>query len=176
MQKMAGESDTTAQQIEKYLPLLEMTDLVYHINKFRASALRVRKGRMKFYLVDLALRNAVLRLTETLLSDTTALGLYAENLVFLALKKWRGTIQMDYYRAWDGEVDFIVHVGPRAHVPIEVKYRETIQPDDLIGIRNFAAKHPGGGTPIIVSKSWEQFGSVDELFYLPLPLFLCLFD
>lgn len=177
VQAMAGETGTSAQQIEKYLPLLEMTDLVYHIEKFRKSALRVRKGKMKFYLVDLALRNAVLRLTETLLQDDAILGLYAENLVFLALKKWRGTIQMDYYREKSGEVDFIVHVGPRTYLPVEVKYRERIDPSDLGPVQRFARRYAKQTKrPIIVSKRWDQFGVRDNAFFIPLPLFLLLFD
>jgi len=176
VQAMASETGTGALQIEKYLPLLEMTDLVYRVEKFRKSPLRVRRGKMKFYLVDLALRNAVLRLTETLLQDETMLGLYAENLVFLALKKWRGTLQMDYYRERDGEVDFIVHVGAKGYLPVEVKYREQIESSDLNGVRRFTTKYAKHRTPIMVSKRWEDFGKRDGVFYLPLPLFLLLFD
>ncbi len=124
VQSISKETEVKSAQIDKYIPLLEMTDLVYKISKFRSGALRVQKGMIKFYLVDLALRNAVLRLTYTLLDDETMLGLYAENLVFLALKKWRGTIQMDYYRDRNGEVDFIVHVAPKRYLSVEVKYRK----------------------------------------------------
>jgi len=176
VQAMAHETGTVALQIEKYLPLLEMTDLVSRIEKFRKSPLRIRKGKMKFYLVDLALRNAVLRLTETLLRDDPVLGLYAENLVFLALKKWRGTLQMDYYRERDGEVDFIVHLGAKGYLPVEVKYREQIEPDDLNGVRSFSTTYAKHVTPIVVSKRWEDFGTRDGMLYLPLPLFLLLFD
>lgn len=176
IQSVAGETGTSAQQIEKYLPLLEMTDLVYHIEKFRKSPLRVRKGRMKFYLVDLALRNAVLRLTETLLQDETTLGLYAENLVFLALKKWRGAIQMDYYRDREGEVDFVVHVGPRIYLPIEVKYRETIRAEDTKPLTRFAGRYSSAARPILVTKLWEDFGWRDDVLFIPLPLFLLMFD
>lgn len=176
IQSMAAETGTTAIQIEKYVPLLEMTDLVYHLPKFRKSALRVRKGKMKFYLVDLALRNAVLRLTEPLLHDDALLGLYAENLVFLALKKWRGTIQMDYYRERDGgEVDFIVHVGPRALLPVEVKYRRTVEDRDLLSVRKFAGRFRSR-RPLVVTRRWEDFGDRDGVFLLPLPLFLLMFD
>ena len=124
--------------------------------------------------MDLALRNAVLRLTDTLLQDHTALGLYAENLVFLALHKWRGVLQVDYYRERDYEVDFIVHVGSRRYVPVEVKYRESIP--DLSGMRHFLAKYAKNTRPIIVTKRWEDFGPREGMFFLPLPLFLLLFD
>lgn len=176
IQSVAGETGTSARQIEKYLPLLEMTDLVYHLSKFRKSPLRVRKGRMKFYLVDLALRNAVLRLTDTLLQDEATLGLYAENLVFLALKKWRGAIQMDYYRDRDGEVDFVVHVGPRAYLPVEVKYRNAIQAGDVKSLKGFAGRYSARARPILVTKRWEDFGWKDDVLFIPLPMFLLMFD
>jgi predicted AAA+ superfamily ATPase len=175
-QKVASEIGVSVQQIEKYLPLLEMTDLVYHITKFRSSPLRVRRGLMKFYLVDLALRNATLRLTDSLLGDENMLGLYAENLVFLALKKWRGAIQIDYYRERQGEVDFVVHTGPNDHLPIEVKYQNDLKSSDLASIRKFSLKHRVTSQPIVVTKKWGDFGNRDTAFMLPLPLFLILFD
>lgn len=180
VQKIASETAINAQQIEKYMPLLEMTDLVYKVSKFRSGPLRVRKGLMKFYLVDLALRNAALRLTDTLLADETSLGLYAENLVFLALRKWRGAIQMDYYREKENrnthEVDFIVHVGLHRFLPVEVKYRNAIGAADLRGVQRFVERFPRSSPPIIVTKRWEDFGQRGEMFYLPLPAFLILFD
>ncbi|MBI3194541.1 MAG: ATP-binding protein [Ignavibacteriae bacterium] len=176
VQSVAKETSISSLQIEKYLPLLELTDLVYRISKFRAGPLRIRKGLMKFYLVDLALRNAVLRLNETLLRDDSTLGLYAENLVFLALKKWRGTIQMDYYRDRHEEVDFIVHVGPHKFLPVEVKYRNEIHTDDFNGLKKFGQKFGVSAQPIMVTKRWEDFGKRENAFLLPMPLFLLLFD
>ncbi len=176
VQGLASESQTTAIQIDKYLPMLEMTDLVYRLEKFRKSPLRVRRGKMKFYLVDLALRNAILRLTHSLLQDKAMLGLYAENLVFLALKKWRGSIQMDYYRENNQEVDFIVHTGSRVYVPVEVKYRAAIDARDTDSIRRFSAKYAPQGVSLLVTKSWGQMGKKHGVFMIPLPLFLLWFD
>jgi predicted AAA+ superfamily ATPase len=180
VKKISNETEINAQQIEKYMPLLEMTDLVYKVTKFRAGPLRLRKGLMKFYLADLALRNAALRLTDTLLTDDTALGLYAENLVFLALRKWRGAIQMDYYREKVNrsthEVDFIVHVGPHRYLPVEVKYRNDAGTSDLPGVRRFVEQYPRSSPPIIVTKLWEDVGQRNKMFFLPLPTFLILFD
>ncbi|MCZ2390643.1 MAG: ATP-binding protein [Acidobacteria bacterium] len=176
IQSVSQETSINASQIEKYLPFLEMTDLVYKISKFRAGALRVRQGNMKFYLVDLALRNAVLRLTDSLLSDNTTMGLYAENLVFLALKKWRGTIQMDYYRERNTEVDFIVHVAPNRYLPIEVKYKNRLQESDFKSLRRFLAKHKKCSAPLIVSKTWADYELTERYLKIPLPIFLLLFD
>lgn len=176
VQSVSRETAVKAAQIDKYLPLLEMTDLVYRISRFQGGALRVRRGNMKFYMVDLALRNAVLRLTETLLTDDSVLGLYAENLVFLALKKWSGTIQLDYFRGKGGEVDFVVHIAPNRYLPIEVKYKNTIRKEDFGGLRMFRKKFPTAYEPIIVTKRWEGFGKTNDGFCIPLPLFLLLFD
>lgn len=176
VQSVSQETAINVAQIEKYLPLLEMTDLVYRISKFRSTSLRVRRGNMKFYLVDLALRNAVLRLSDSLLSDSSMLGLYAENLVFLALKKWRGTIQMDYYRERDDEVDFIVHLAPNEYLPVEVKYQNQVSSRDFRGVEKFVKKFPRSVKPILVTKQWHDYGNVEKGFCIPLPLFLLLFD
>jgi len=175
LSRIAEDTGILPAQVEKYLPLLEMTDLVTHVEKFRKSALRVRRGSVKFYLVDLALRNAVLRLHEAEILDSATLGLYAENLVLNALKKWRGTIAIDYYREGNAEVDFVVHVGSRKYLPFEVKYRDAIEDKDLLPIRNFVKKFraPSG---VVVTKRPEDFGRRDGLFLIPLLHFLLMFD
>ncbi len=175
LSKIAAETGILPAQGEKYLPLLEMTDLVAHIEKFRRSALRVRRGSVKFYLVDLALRNAVLRLPDAGLGDAATMGFYAENLVFNALRKWQGAVAIDYYRERDEEVDFVVHVGSRKYVPFEVKYRDLITEQDLRPIRNFLRRFspvPG----IVITKRREDFGTRDGLFSIPLIRFLLMFD
>jgi len=176
VQSMAQDANIAASQIDKYLPLLEMTDLIYHVSKFRRKPLRVRKGHMKFYLVDMALRNAVLKLGESLLQDQKTLGLYAENLVFLALKKWRGTIQLDYYRERDAEVDFIIHVGPQIYVPVEVKYQNTINPDNFKGLKNFMKKNKRTPMGVVVTKDFYDWNPDEEILAIPLFFFLILFD
>lgn len=172
---IAKETGIILAQIEKYLPLLEMTDLVNHVQRFRSSPLRVRRGSVKFYLVDLGLRNAVLRLDRTLLTDVTVLGLYAENIVFNALRKWTGIVSIDYFKDREGEVDFIVHLGGRRkYVAVESKFRDEITGEDLKPIRNFCRKFSCAA--IVVTKRREDFGNRDELFFLPLLHFLLMFD
>jgi hypothetical protein len=172
---VASETKIDVQQVEKYLPLLEMTDLVAHMEKFRKSPLRVRRGSMKFYLVDLALRNAVLRLRGDITNDSDTMGLYAENLVFNALRKWRGTITIDYYRDRDGEIDFIVHTRPQRYAVVESKYRESIDDSDLRTVHNFVRRF-GTTAGLVISKRREDFGLQGDIFFLPLLHFLLLFD
>ena len=174
-QKLAGELDITRATIEKYFPMLEMTDLVHHAEKFTKSSVKVRKGNIKCYLIDLALRNAILRLQESLLSDTQMLGLYAENLVFNALRKWEGTVNVSYFKDKIYEIDFIVHMAAGVFLPVESKYKETIDDAELKTIRNFCSRFQCA-TGIVVTKKWEQFGRKENLFYIPLPHFLLMFD
>jgi predicted AAA+ superfamily ATPase len=175
IKSMASETGINVQQIEKYLPLLEMTDLLSHISKFRASPVRVRKGNIKVYLVDLALRNAVLRLPADFANEPQIVGLYAENLVCNALRKWRGTLALDYFRESGAEVDFIVHTRPSRFLPVEVKYRDRIEAEDLRGLDSFSRRFPVS-KPIVVSKNPADFGLRSNYFFLPLIHFLLLFD
>ena len=174
-QQLSHDLGINRASIEKYFPLLEMTDLIHHAERFTESAIKARRGNIKCYLVDLALRNAILRIQESLLQDAPTLGLYAENLVFNALKKWEGTVSISYWREKSAEVDFIVHTGARKYLPVEVKYKEDIGTAELKTLRNFCARLKRS-TGIVVTKNWEDFGMRDRLFYMPLPHFLLLFD
>ena len=174
--KLSNEIGVGVQQIEKYLPLLEMTDLISHASKFRKNTIQIRRGSQKFYLVDLALRNAVLRIGDELLTDSDMMGLYAENLVFNALRKWDGILQIDYYRdSAQREVDFIVHTRPGRYLPVEVKYRNKWDFGDLHGMRYFHERH-ASLHPLLITKRRSDFGHTDNAFEIPLLHFLLLFD
>jgi uncharacterized protein len=174
-QQLSKDLGMSRQTIEKYFPLLEMTDLIRRVERFTKSPLRVRQGNIKCYLVDLALRNAVLRIQDSLLQDDQVLGLYAENLVFNALKKWEGTVNINYFKQKKYEIDFIVHAGAGKYIPIEVKYRDRVDKADFRTIRNFCTTYKCG-QGIIVTKNWDDFGNKERLFHVPLPHFLLLFD
>lgn len=173
--QIAEEVGVQKAQVEKYLPLLEMTDLLSHIDKFRKSPLRVRRSHVKFYMVDLALRNAVLRITQDQLDDPTTLGTYAENLVYTTIRKWKGTVAIDYYRDHDGEVDFIVHLGSKKFLPIEVKHKDRIDSGDLSPINRFSRKY-NSLRGLLVTKKKDDFGNREDIFFLPLLHFLILLD
>jgi predicted AAA+ superfamily ATPase len=174
-QQLSKDLGINRASIEKYFPLLEMTDLIRHVEKFAKSLIKVRRGNIKCYLVDLALRNAILRIQESILKDSQILGLYAENLVFNALRKWEGTVNVTYYKEKTYEVDFIVHIGARNYLPVEVKYKENVEEPELRTIKNFCERFKCT-RGIVVTKRWDDFGKRDRLFYIPLPHFLLLFD
>jgi predicted AAA+ superfamily ATPase len=173
--KLSKDLEIPRQSIEKYFPLLEMTDLVRSVEKFSKSPVRLRRGNIKCYLVDLALRNAVLRLREDILGDDTVMGMYAENLVFNAISSIEGLLSVNYYREKDSEVDFILHLGASKYWPIEVKYRNKITTHDLQVIKTIIDRYNLKGG-FVISKKWDHFIVDEKIIFFPLSHFLLLFD
>jgi predicted AAA+ superfamily ATPase len=171
--KIHEETNVSIEQIQKYFPLLEMTDLLSRIEKFRPSSLRVRRHGFKVYLVDLALRNAVLRVENI---DEATLGLYAENLVYNALAKWKGRLGLDYYRERQNEIDFVLHAGNRQYVLFEVSYKNRIKASKTNFLRRFAKKVKIT-RPIVITKNRIDLGGAKTgEFRIPLMQFLSMLD
>ncbi|MBI5007959.1 MAG: ATP-binding protein [Nitrosomonadales bacterium] len=129
--KLAKDIAIAPGTITTYFPLLEATDLVWRLHKYTGSKATAKAGNFKSYLVDLAVRNAVMKLTpERLLADEPVLGLYAENIVANHLSRWPGLVELAYYRERNNELDFIVDLGA-TRIGIEVKYRATLNENEL---------------------------------------------
>ena len=136
--KLSKDIGITASTITTYFPLLEATDLVWRLHKYTGSKATAKAGNFKSYLVDLAVRNAVLKLTpERLMADEQVLGLYAENIVANHLRRWPGLVELAYYRERDKELDFIVDLGA-TRIGIEVKYRAALNDRELFRSRELA--------------------------------------
>lgn len=136
--KLSKDIGITAATITNYFPLLEATDLVWRLHKYTGSKATAKAGNFKSYLVDLAVRNAVMKLTpERLLADEAVLGLYAENIVANHLRRWPGLVELAYYRERNNELDFIVDLGA-TRIGIEVKYRATLNERELSRSREIA--------------------------------------
>ncbi len=136
--KLSKDIGIAASTITNYFPLLEATDLVWRLHKYTGSKATAKAGNFKSYLVDLAVRNAVMKLTpECLLADEAVLGLYAENIVANHLRRWPGLVELAYYRERNNELDFIVDLGA-TRIGIEVKYRATLNDRELSKSREIA--------------------------------------
>lgn len=172
LEKVAGEIGASRIMLEKYLPLLEMTELVKTVPRFSKKPLKFRRGSVKGYLLDLALRNAVLKIGDKILEDKNMMGYYAENLVFNALRKFEGVIEKSFYKDRNQEVDFVVTLGGNRYLPIEVKYRDTI--DDLAGIQYFVRNY-NQKLGIVVTKHFIENKENNNLMFIPLSIFLLFF-
>lgn len=124
---VASALETSAATVGNHLALLEQANLVYCLPPVRAGGKKTLKARNKYYLVDAALRNAVLLRGEEVLTNSNDLGLIVETTVLRHLYAYyyRDTPEIAYWRdaTSNKEVDIIVR-SPAYHMAIEVKYRE----------------------------------------------------
>lgn len=124
---VANALETSAATVGNHLALLEQANLIYCLPPVRTGGKKTLKARNKYYLVDAALRNAVLLRGEEVLANSDDLGLIVETTVLrhLYAYHYRDTPQITYWRdaASGREVDIIVR-SPAYHLAVEVKYKE----------------------------------------------------
>jgi predicted AAA+ superfamily ATPase len=124
--------------LANHLQALEEANLIYRLPPTRLGGKGFLKARYKVYLIDAALRNAVLLRGEEVLTDPTEIGMIVETAVLrhLYAYHYRETPQISYWRdAKTGrEVDLIVR-GPDYLLPVEVKYRS--DPSEKPGLIEF---------------------------------------
>jgi len=134
-----------------------------------------KAGNVKFYVSDVAFKNALYKRDETVFEDPEAMGVIAENLVCSLIQRWvTGPYNQDsiqFYRDNTGEVDFIVK-QPQKVIPIEVKWREHIQkPKTLEKI----AKQWNLRESILVTKNSDLSYNENGQLSIPLWFFLMAF-
>lgn len=168
--------------VESYFPLLEATDLVWRLHKHTSTKATPKAGNFKTYLVDLAVRNAVMKLTqEQMAADAALMGHYAENVVANHLRRWPGLVELGYWRQANDEIDFIVDLG--AHqIAVEVKYKNELLQREALKAARLAHENKCEAC-IVVSKEplphqelekWQRVSPV-PLAVVPLAAFLMLF-
>ncbi len=119
-----GTSPTT---VANHLFLLEQANLIYSLPPASLSGKKVLRARNKYYLVDAALRNAVLLRGEEILTNPEEMGVIVETTVHRHLYAYHypDVPEIVYWRdpASQKEVDIIVR-SPNYIFPFEIKYRE----------------------------------------------------
>jgi len=137
IQKCAAALQTTATTVSNYLDVLEQANLIYRLQPAALGGKKRLKARRKVYLVDAALRNAVLLRGEEILTDAGEMGTIVETTVLRHLFAFHYPDAPDivYWRdsASDKEVDIIVR-SPRYVLPVEVKYHTSAPLDQDEGI------------------------------------------
>lgn len=103
---------TTTTTVSNHLSLLEQANLVYRLPPSTLGGKQVLKARNKYYLVDAALRNAVLLRGEPIYTNPEEMGTIVETTVLrhLFAYYYRDTPEIVYWRdaATRKEVDIIV--------------------------------------------------------------------
>ncbi len=132
-----GTSPTT---VSNYLAFLEQANLIYRLAPWGIGGKKMLKARYKVYLVDAALRNAVLLRGEEVLNNPTEMGTIVETTVLRHLYAYcyRDTPEILYWRGGRGgkEVDVIVR-SPAYVIPVEVKFRQNPSLDTRQGLYEF---------------------------------------
>ncbi len=173
VEKTAQKTGISRPMLEKYLPLLEMTDLIKTVPRFSKRPLKFRRGSVKCYLIDLALRNAILKLDHHLLKDNVMMGFYAENLIFNALRHFEGQIELTYYKDARREIDFVVHLGGKRCLPVEVKYSQN--PDDLPAMEWFLNEYHQAFGIVVTKDFYRPSAPSGKVLFIPLSVFLLFF-
>ena len=118
---------STTVTVSNHLEALEQANLIFRLAPAGVGGKSVLKARYKVYLVDAALRNAVLLRGEDILKNPTEMGMIVETTVLrhLVAYYYRDTPQVVYWRdtKTGQEVDMIVR-SPAYVLPVEVKYRQ----------------------------------------------------
>jgi predicted AAA+ superfamily ATPase len=121
------------------------------LHKHTSTKATPKAGNFKTYLVDLAVRNAVLKISKDAMADDPALlGTYAENIVAKHLRQLPGLVELGFWRQGDAELDFIVDLGDRM-IGVEVKYRGRIDKEDIVQAAKLA-KQLKCASCVVVSK------------------------
>ena len=182
LSQISSEIGLARSTIETYFPLLEATDLVWRLHKHTSTKSTPKAGNFKTYLVDLAVRNAVMKLSqEQMVADPTLMGAYAENAVANHLRRWPGLVELGYWRRNNDELDFIVDLGS-TRIGLEVKYRNEVQNKDVLKATRLSQDH-GCEACIMVTKAPMDADNVATLktqspvplAVVPLAAFLMLF-
>lgn len=180
--QISSEISLARSTIETYFPLLEATDLVWRLHKHTSTKSTPKAGNFKTYLVDLAIRNAVMKLSqEQMVADPTLMGAYAENAVANHLRRWPGLVELGYWRRNNDEIDFIVDLGS-TRIGVEVKYRNEVQGKDVLKAARLSQDH-GCEACIVVTKEPMSPDNINKLkaqspiplAVVPLAAFLMLF-
>lgn len=145
VQTCANALQTSPSTVSAHLRVLEQANLIYRLPPASIRGKKALKARHKVYLVDAALRNAVLLRGEEILSDPDEMGVIVETTVLrhlYAFHYWESP-QISYWRdSGSGkEVDVVVR-GPGYTVPVEVKYRSQAPLGESEGIVHYCRQEP----------------------------------
>lgn len=157
---IAKEIQISRQTVANYLALLEQANLIYISSPIEIEGKKVLKSKPKIYIADAALRNAVLVLDESVLSDPNEMGIIIETAVYKHIAAFYYPVlpKIGYYRdkRKNKEIDIVVSL-PKGKILIEVKYREEAfleENDAIVELAN----HPDTLGAILVTKKPEDFG------------------
>ncbi|MHC1699752.1 MAG: ATP-binding protein [Humidesulfovibrio sp.] len=159
-QPCAAALGSSTATVANHLAMLEQANLIYRLPPASTTGKRILKARNKYYLVDAALRNAVLLKGEDIFSNSTEMGCIVETTVLrhVFAYHYRDNPTISYWRnsSTQHEVDIIVE-SPAYLIPFEVKYKEAAS----LGLDSGLAEYSRAMSiprAFLVTKNAEDFG------------------
>lgn len=176
--KISGDIEQDIKTLSEYVRYLEDTFIISISENYSFSkSNRIRKKIKKVFFNDIGLRNVINNtFVDTALSDSNEIGKIAETVVHdhcIRLKFKISTQlrpELFYWRDEKGEIDIIFEHRGRP-IPIEVKYRNKIDSEDLKSTKEFVQKYKSG-FGICISK--DTFELNDTILVIPAWFFLIL--
>lgn len=163
--------------VERYLSHLEAVYLVTMSHAYSGSLYKSLPRARKIYVANVGVRNAILGLlNERLLENHVELGKCAEAVAHDHIKRLAFCMEPTreprtyYWRDRTGnEVDIVVDMRGRK-IPVDVRFRETIDKGDVKALNLFMAENPGCECGILLTK--RRLGLEGKVLMVPLWLFL----
>jgi uncharacterized protein len=183
---MAIKSGLSANQptVGQYLHYLADALLIREFRRYPLAKKSSARVPAKITVSDLGVRNAVFRSSPSLWeSDPTVLGPLVETLVQSVVRD--NNLQVHFFRDYEDpknrrspvrEVDFVAERADGTVIPIEVKFRNRIDEEDLAGIRLFMERfHDRCPSGIVVTRELSQWDHKRKVLFVPLQYFLLAF-
>jgi len=172
----AADFETSQPRVGMYVHYLADALLIREFRKYPTMTRANARALAKITLTDLGARNAIFRGAPSLWESPPD---HVGNLVeTLAQSVLRGhNLQFHYFRDYDNarrregpirEVDFIVEDESGAVVPIEVKFRRTIDSADFTGLKHFMKRFPDTKHGIMVTR--DTYSWIPDLRIMCVPL------
>ncbi len=159
----ANALESTKTTVGNHLEALEQANLVHLLPPFRRTGKKALKVPPKVYLVDAALRNAVLLKGEEVLSDPDEMGCIVETCVLrhLLSRYHADTPEVSHWRErrGDREVDFVVRT-PKYTIPVEVKYCASARAVNGSGLAEFCQSEKAEHAYWVTQRE-QDFGLVE---------------
>jgi predicted AAA+ superfamily ATPase len=168
---------TNQPTVGRYLHYLSDALLTRELRRYPLGKSRNARLPVKMVLSDLGVRNAIFRGAPSLRdSAPDIVGPLVETVVQtvlhdtdLALHFYRDRIDPDARKSAFEEVDFVAERTDGTVLPVEVKFREKIDGDDVATIKRFIARYRAPAGFVVTRDTWFEDGPV---LALPLADFL----
>lgn len=176
--KIANDLETDIKTVTEYIRYLEDVFIISTAENYRFSKRsRLKKKLKKIYINDIGMRNVINNsFNDSILRDDAEMGRIVETVVYDHTLRLKFKIspqyrpELFYWREDGEEVDIILEHKGRP-IPIEVKYRNRIDNDDLKNIKKFVQDNKSG-FGICVTK--DTFGMNDEIMMIPAWMFILI--